>query len=323
MGFLVIHTDPLHSDFSAELEELASIGAELRIAKCRTEEEVAEVCKDADALLVTYVKVGRKALEAMPRLRVVVRTGVGYDSLDLVAGTHRRVMMANVPDYCISEVAEHTMALLLAWWRRIGELDHQVRSAGWGLPIKPVYRLEGKTMGILGLGRIGQAVAVRARGFGLRLVGFDPYVPKDVFAALGVESVRLEDLLRASDIVTIHSLLTAETRGIFCERSLRVMKPSAVVVNTGRGAVVATDDLVRALREGWIAGAALDVLETEPVPIDHPIRSLPRVLLTPHTAWYSEESERELRRRSGQVVVQALRGVRPPSLLNPGVLARS
>jgi D-3-phosphoglycerate dehydrogenase len=229
----------------------------------------------------------------------------------------------NVPDYCISEVAEHTMALLLAWWRRIGELDHQVRSAGWGLPIKPVHRLEGKTMGILGLGRIGQAVAVRARSFGLRLVGFDPYVPKDVFAALGVESVRLEDLLRASDIVTIHSLLTAETRGIFCERSLRVMKPSAVVVNTGHGAVVTTDDLVRALREGWIAGAALDVLETEPLPIDHPIRSLPRVLLTPHTAWYSEESERELRRRSGQVVVQALRGVRPPSLLNPEVLARS
>jgi D-3-phosphoglycerate dehydrogenase len=178
-------------------------------------------------------------------------------------------------------------------------------------------------MGILGLGRIGQAVAVRARSFGLRLVGFDPYVPKDVFAALGVESVRLEDLLRASDIVTIHSLLTAETRGIFCERSLRVMKPSAVVVNTGHGAVVTTDDLVRALREGWIAGAALDVLETEPLPIDHPIRSLPRVLLTPHTAWYSEESERELRRRSGQVVVQALRGVRPPSLLNPEVLARS
>ena len=323
MGFLVFHTDPLHSDFSAELEELASIGAELRIAKCRTEEEVAELCKDADALLVTYVKVGRTALAAMPKLKVIVRTGVGYDSLDVAAATERKIVVANVPDYCISDVAEHTMALLLAWWRRIAELDQQVRAAGWGLPIKPVYRLEGKTLGILGLGRMGQAVAVRARGFGLGLVGFDPYVPQDVFAALGVKSVALEDLLRTSDIVTVHSPLTTETRRIIYERTLRLMKPTAVVLNTSRGGLVATDDLVVAIREGWIAGAALDVIEAEPLPMDHPIRSLPRVLLTPHTAWYSEESERELRRRSGQVVVQALRGVRPPSLLNPEVLARS
>ncbi|MBI4561680.1 MAG: C-terminal binding protein [Candidatus Rokubacteria bacterium] len=323
MGFLVFHTDPLHSDFSAELEELASIGAELRIANCRTEEEVAEVCQNADALLVTYVKVGRKALEAMPRVRVVVRTGVGYDSLDLAAGTERKVMMANVPDYCITEVADHTMALLLAWWRRIGELDHQVRARGWGLPLQPVYRLEGKTLGILGLGRMGQAVAARARGFGLRLVGFDPYLPKEVFATLGIEAHNLEDLCRAADIVTLHSPLTPETRGIICERTLRLMKPTAVVVNTSRGGLVATGDLVRAIREGWIAGAALDVIEGEPLPMDHPIRSLPRVLLSPHTAWYSEEAESELRRRAARVVVQALRGERPVCLLNPEVLAAS
>jgi D-3-phosphoglycerate dehydrogenase len=166
---------------------------------------------------------------------------------------------------------------------------------------------------------MGQALAVRARGFGLKLLGYDPYIPPTAFAALGVEPVGLEHLLRASDIVTIHSLLSAETRGIICERTLRTMKPTAVIINTARGGLIATDDLVRALKEGWIAGAALDVTEPEPLPLEHPIRTLPRVLLTPHAAWYSEEAEPELRRRAARTVVEALRGERPATLLNPEV----
>jgi D-3-phosphoglycerate dehydrogenase len=317
MGYLVVHTDPLHSDFSAEHEELSAVGAEFRTARCRTEEEVAAVCKDADGLIVTYAKVGRTALAAMPRLRIIVRTGVGYDTLDVPAASERKVMVANVPDYCVGEVADHTMALLLSWWRRIGELDHQVRTKGWGLPVKPVLRLEGRTIGLLGLGRMGQAVAVRARGFGLCLLAWDPYVPQAVFASLGVQPASLEDLCRASDILTIHSPLTRETQGIISDKTLRLMKPTAVVVNTARGGLVNTDDLVVAIREGRIAGAALDVVEMEPLPLDHPIRSLPRVLLTPHAAWYSESSEPELRRRAARIVVQALRGERPATLLNP------
>jgi D-3-phosphoglycerate dehydrogenase / 2-oxoglutarate reductase len=320
MGFVVIHTDPLHSDFSAEHEELSAIGAEFRTVRCHTEEEVAAACNDADGLIVTYAKVGRTALKGMPRLRVIVRTGVGYDTLDVPAATERKVMVANVPDYCMSEVADHTLALLLAWWRRIGELDRQVRTQGWGLPVKPVLRLEGRTLGILGLGRMGRAVAVRARGFGVRLLGYDPFVSKDGFAALGVEPASLDELFRASDILTLHSPLTAETRWVVCEKSLRLMKPTAVVVNTSRGGLINTDDLARAIREGRIAGAALDVLEVEPLPMDHPIRSLPRVLLTPHAAWYSEASEPELRRRAARIVAQALKGERPASLLNPEVL---
>ncbi len=322
MGFLVIHTDPLHTDFSHELAELSSAGAELRVLHVKTEEEVAAACQDADALLVTYAKVGRKALAAMPRLKIMVRTGVGYDSLDVAAATERKVMVANVPDYCISDLAEHTLALLLAWWRRIGELDRQVRTEGWGRPVKPVYRLEGKTLGILGLGRMGQAVALRAKGFGLRLIAFDPYIPDPLFTSLGVERMDLDGLVKASDIVTIHSLLSKETCHTLCERTLRLMKPTAVVVNTARGGLINTDDLVHAIREGWIAGAALDVVEEEPLPMDHPIRSLPRVLLTPHAAWYSEEAEPELRRRAAQIVVRGLRGERPASLLNPEVLGK-
>jgi D-3-phosphoglycerate dehydrogenase / 2-oxoglutarate reductase len=322
MGLVVIHTDPLHSDFSAEREELAGVGAEFRVARCRTEEEVAAACKEADGLIVTYAKVGRKALAAMPNLKIMVRTGVGYDSLDVPAATERKVMVANVPDYCISEVADHTLALLLAWWRRIGELDQQVRTEGWGAPIKPVYRLEGKTLGVLGMGRMGQAVAARARGFDLRLLGYDPYLPDASFAALGVERVALDRLFSESDIVTVHSPLTDETRGIIGEKTLRLMKPTAVVVNTSRGGLINTDELAAAIRQGQIAGAALDVLETEPLPMDHPIRSLPRVLLTPHAAWYSEQSEPELRRRAARIVAQGLRGERPKSLLNPEALDR-
>jgi D-3-phosphoglycerate dehydrogenase len=257
----------------------------------------------------------------MPKVKIIVRTGVGYDSVDVPAATDRKVMVANVPDYCISDLAEHTMALLLAWWRRIAELDAQVRADGWGRPIKPVYRLEGKTLGILGMGRMGQAVAARSLGFGVRLIGYDPHIPDNTFAALGVERLGLDDLLRAADIVTIHSLLSAETRGLICGRTLRLMKSSALIVNTARGGIIETDDLVRAIREGWIAGAALDVTEPEPLPLDHPLRCLPRVLITPHAAWYSEDAEPELRRRAARTIVQALRGERPAVLLTPEVLA--
>jgi len=319
MGVVVVHTDPLHTDFSHERAELEAIRAELRVLRVKTEEEVAAACKDADALIVTYAKVGRTALAGMPKLKIMVRSGVGYDSLDVPAATERKVMVCNVPDYCISDLAEHTMALLLAWWRRIGELDQQVRREGWGLPVKPVYRLQGKTLGLLGLGRMGQAVAVRAKGFGVKLVACDPYVPDGVFAALGIQRLGLDDVCKTADMLTIHALLNSETRGIVCEQTLRLMKRSAVIVNTARGGLIKTDDLVRAIREGGIAGAALDVIEPEPLPPDHPIRSLPRVLITPHAAWYSEDAEPELRRMAARTIVQALQGERPATLLNPEV----
>lgn len=323
MSFLVMATDPLHSDFGGELEELAAIGAEFRTASCRTEEEVAEVCRDADALLVTFAPVGRRALAGLPRCRIVVRYGIGYDNLDIAAATERGIMVANVPDYCVSEVADHTLALLLCLWRRISQLEGEMRARGWTRPVQPVRRLEGKILGIIGLGRIGRAVAVRARGFGLRLIGCDPYVPAEVFSAAGVESVTRDFLLQSADIVTLHTPLTDETRGLIRKETLRQMKPTAVLLNTSRGGVVRTDDLVEALQEGWIAGAGLDVFEQEPLPQNHPLRKLPNVALTPHAAWYSGEAERDLRRRAARTVVQALRGEVPASLLNPEALRRS
>jgi D-3-phosphoglycerate dehydrogenase len=231
-------------------------------------------------------------------------------------------MVCNVPDYCVSDLTEHTMALLLAWWRRIPELDQQVRREGWGRVIRPVYRLEGKTLGILGMGRMGQALAVRAKGFGLKLVGFDPYVPDAVFQSLQVQRVELDELCRLSDIVSIHSPLTAETRHLIDARTLSLMKPTTLIVNTARGGLIKTDDLVAAIQGGRIAGAALDVVEEEPLPMDHPIRNTPRVILTPHAAWYSDDAEPELRRRAAQIIVEGLTGKRPSSLINPEVCGR-
>ncbi len=322
MGFLVVATDPHHSDFRGELEELAVIGAEFRAAQCKTEDDVAEACRDADGILVTFSPIGRRALAAMPRCRIVVRTGVGYDTIDIEAATERRVMVANVPDYCISEVADHALALILCLWRKVVDLDAQVRARGWTGMLRPIGRLEGQVLGIIGLGRIGRAVATRTWGFGLRRIAYDPYVSADVFSTLGVESVSLDILARSADIITLHTPLSQETRGLIRTEILRQMKPNAILVNTSRGGVVATDDLVQALREGWISGAGLDVFETEPLPQDHPLRNLPRVLLTPHAAWYSVDSEQELRRRSARTVVKALQGEVPTALLNPEVLAR-
>ncbi|HWT77357.1 MAG TPA: C-terminal binding protein, partial [Candidatus Methylomirabilis sp.] len=308
MGFLVVATDPHHSDFSEELKEFAAIGAEFRTAQCKTEDDVAKACRDADGILVTFSPIGHRALSAMRRCRIVVRTGVGYDTIDVPAATERRVMVANVPDYCISEVADHALALMLCLRRKVAELDAQVRSQGWTGMLRPVLRLEGQVLGIIGLGRIGRAVATRTWGFGLRRIAYDPYVPADVFSTLGVESVGLDVLARSADIITLHTPLTSETRGLMRKEIFRQMKPNAIIINTSRGGVVATDDLVQALQEGWISGAGLDVFEAEPLDGDHPLRHLPRVLLTPHAAWYSVDSEHELRRRSAHIVVQALQG---------------
>jgi D-3-phosphoglycerate dehydrogenase len=320
MAFLVVATDPLHSDFSAEQEELAAIGAELRVAQCHTEEDVAEACRDADALLVTFAPVGRRALAGLSRCRIVVRYGVGYDTLDVAAATERGVMVSNVPDYCVGEVADHTLALLLCLSRQICQLDARIRTQGWSGPLQPVPRLEGRVLGIIGLGRIGRAVAARARGFGLRIIACDPYVSADVFPAMGVEPVGLEALLRSADIVTLHTPLTRETRGLIRKDTLRQMKATALLVNTSRGGVVNGEDLAEALRDGRLAGAGLDVFDTEPLPTDHPLRGIPNVLITPHAAWYSAEAEPDLRRRAARTVVQALRGEVPSALLNPEVL---
>jgi D-3-phosphoglycerate dehydrogenase len=216
----------------------------------------------------------------------------------------------NVPDYCWDEVADHTFALLLACARTIPALHQRVRQGyfGWAAVVRPLHRLRGQTLGIVGLGHIGRGVALRAQAFGLRVLANDPLVSEQQAAEVGAKLVGLDELLRASDYVTLHVPLNQHTYHFINERRLRQMKPSAVLINTCRGGVVDQAALVKALREGWIAGAGLDVFEEEPLPPDSPLRGLENVILTPHLAWYSEESLAELHRKAAQEIVRFFRG---------------
>src|SRR5262245_40901355 len=252
-----------HANLAEEQDVFAKAGIRYQTVIARTESEYLERCTEADGLLIQYGAVTRRVLEGLPRVRVLVRYGVGVDGIDLAAATDHGVPVVNVPDYGTDEVANHAVALLLALARKITRLDRQTRGGGWDVfRVGSVTRLTGQTVGILGCGRIGSAVARKLGGFDVRLLGCDTFV--DTFPS-GVQPVAFERLLRESDYVTIHCPLTAETRHAFDAESLGWMRPTAVLINTARGGIVDTDALITALQQGFLAGAGLDVLEQEPL----------------------------------------------------------
>ena len=323
-NFKVVSTDyPTEYDFHIEKEILATVNAELYTFDCRTEEEVLDCCRDADAVMTVYAPVGRYAIEAFTRCKIIARYGVGVDNIDIATATKRGVVVANVPDYCAYEVALHTVSLMLCLSRKIIILDHDVKiEHNWDvLPAKPVFRLKGQTLGLIGFGRIAQTVADLVEGFDLFIIAFDPYVSKDVAEAHRVQLVQLEDLLWRSDFISIHTPLTPETKHLIGESRLRKMKSSVFLVNTARAAIIDQKALYRALKNRWIAGAGLDVLEEEPPKENDPLLRLDNVIITPHTASYSEQSYQEVRKRPSEEVVRVLSGgwPRPIAFLNPEV----
>lgn len=320
--YTVVHFGPMNDQHvEEERAVLSSIGAELATApRPQTEEDILSHARDADAIIAVGGPFTRKVFQGLRRCKVVVRTGVGVDTVDIPAATEAGIAVVNVPDLWTREVATHALALLLAMVRKLGDLDRAVRENRWRSAIEPpVHHLYGQVLGIVGLGRIGRAFARRARGFEFRIIACDPYIPRSIFEQEGVEPVSFPDLLRQSDFVSIHTPLTAETRHMFNETTLRLMKPSAILVNTARGPVIEEKALIRALREGWIAGAALDVLEQEPPSPDNPLLKMPNVLLSPHAAYYSDKAVAALPRRCAEEVVRVLQGRMPLHLVNPAV----
>jgi len=315
----------------AMLAEVDDLAIELRGAPCASPEDLIAAGAEADALLVsTREAVTREVLASLPRTRVISRYGVGLDNVDLSAATDYGIVVTHFPGYCTAEVADHALALILALNRRLVELDRDLHDGAWNRhgpatrtilrgPVPPLREL---TLGIVGLGRIGRAVAERARPFGLALLAADPYLEPDAFAAAGVESVPLDDLLARSDFVTLHCPLTPESRGMIGAAELRRMKPSAFLVNTARGPLVDLDALAGALERGELAGAGLDVVYPEPLPADSPLYRLPNVILTPHAAYYSERSVEVVRRETLNEALTVLRGRRPRTVANPQVLER-
>ncbi len=320
--FKVLITDYAWPTLDPEHEILEPLGAELVPSDSPEADRLIELAQDADAIMTNWAPVPDEAVRNPPNLRVVARYGVGVDNIPVAVATERGIPVTNVPDYCVEEVANHAMALLLSMARGIPKLEQGLRDGKWAFEAaQPLWRLSGQRLGIMGYGRNGRALARRARPFELDIVVFDPYITAANYPAdERPELVSLEGLLRSSDLISVHTPLTDETRHILGAEQFKMMKPTAYLVNTGRGPVIDEAALVEALTSGEIAGAGLDVYEVEPLPADHPLFGLPNVVLTSHAAFYSEGSIEELQRRTAQNVALALQGKIPTNVTNQEVL---
>jgi D-3-phosphoglycerate dehydrogenase len=300
---------------------VARVGADLQLAKQPTPAEIMNVAREADALMVTYAKITGEMIGEMKKCRIISRFGIGVDNVDLAAATAKGIVVTKVPDYCIDEVSDHAMALLLSLVRKIPASSARAHAGRWEMPaVVPIHRLRGTVLGLVGFGRIPQLVAPKAKSFGLRVVTFDPYVPQTVLDQAGVERVEFAELLKISDYVSIHTPLLPETRHLFSTDAFNKMKPGSVIVNTSRGPVVDEAALAAALDAGKLAGAALDVLEQEP-PTSSPLFGRDNVILTPHTSFYSVEALEELQTKAAEEVVRVLSGQPPRNPVNPEALA--
>ncbi|MBI2469476.1 MAG: C-terminal binding protein [Candidatus Rokubacteria bacterium] len=319
----------LDGDGAAERGRLAQAGATVVPARGGSEDELIASCRDADVVMCFgLAPFTERVFAGLPQLLFLQQCTVGYDRVDVEAANRHGVMVANSPLFCIEEVSDHAAMLILACARKLPHQLHAARQHGWSRPaavqaMGPVYRTRGKTLGFVGFGRIARLTAEKLRGFRMTYLAHDPYLTAADVAAWGVELVPLEELCRRSDFVSMHALLNASTRHLFGEAQLRAMKPTAYFVNTSRGATVDEAALIRALREGWIAGAALDVVEKEPPDPGNPLLGLRNVLLTPHTAGYGVDSLADDRRQSVDEVLRVLGGEWPAALLNPEVKSRA
>src|SRR6266850_536512 len=321
--YFVAVADSVFPNLDPAKEVLSAIGAELQLAADSSPESVMKLAADADAVLVTYAKIDGDMIRRMNKARIISRFGIGVDNVDLDAATQKGIVVTKVPDYCIDEVSDHAMALLLAAVRKIPTATDQVHAGTWKMPnFVPIHRLRGSVLGLVGFGRIPQLVAPKAKAFGIRVVAFDPYVPAEVFTRAGVERVEFAQLLNISDYVSIHSPLLPETRNLFNAEAFRQMKPTAYLVNTARGPIVDAAALAAALDAGHLAGAALDVMPQEP-PVDSPLVGRADVIITPHTSFYSEESLVELQVKAAEEVVRVLSGQAPRNPVNPEAVQRT
>ncbi|MCH7625846.1 MAG: C-terminal binding protein [Chloroflexi bacterium] len=322
MTYKVLLTDYVWPSVEPERAVLAKIGAELVVAPDGNEETLMSLAGDVDGILTCFAQVTENVVRAAERCVVIGRFGVGFDNIAVDTATELGIAVTYVPDYCVEEVSDHVMGLLLDWNRRISLFNNSVRTTGWG-SVKldmPILRLKGKTIGIVGFGRIGRAVAVKAGAFGMKVLAQDPYVSEGTASELGVRLTDLPTLLRESDFVSLHSPLNAETTNLIGKSELEMMKPTSFIINCARGPLIDEAALVDALRDGQIGGAGLDVLvDAHPSP-DNPLLHLENVIITPHVAFFSQEAVLELEERAAGEVASVLTGRMPDNLVNRDVL---
>ncbi|HRE99989.1 MAG TPA: C-terminal binding protein [Pirellulaceae bacterium] len=315
----VLVTDYAWPDLEIERGILEPAGIDLVLPRGRSEAELIEAASGVDAIMTNWATTSAAVIGAAPECRIVARLGIGLDNIDVAYCTSRGIPVTNVPDYCVIEVAEHAMALLLALARNVAWYHHRTKQGAYQLQEGPALRrIAGRTLGIVGYGKIGRALADRARAFGLRIVATRRRAD---LTEPGVEFLPLDDLLSQSDFVSLHVPLTDETRGMISAERLARMKPGACLINTARGGVVDHDGLARSLASGHLAGAGLDVQTPEPPDLSRAPYDDPRVIVTPHAAFVSAESLADLRRRAATQVVERLAGRIPESVVNPSVLS--
>ena len=315
---------PILVPFTYETQRLADAGISLQEGFCETPEDVIARASEAEVLWLSWKpQLDGSILEALPNVRLVIRWGIGFEQIDHDAATALGIAVANAPTYGSEDVAEHALALLLALERGIVRFDTEMRAGGWTTPeAGSIRRLRGLTLGLIGVGRIGAALARRAKGIGLEVIGHDTYRSDEDFSAVGVQPVSLDELAERSDFVSVHVPHTPQTSGMVDAEFLEKMRDDAYLINTSRGKVINEGDLIKALQAGTIAGAGLDVFETEPLPSDHVLRDLPNVILTPHYAGYSAQSWADLREEMCRTTIDFLTTGWADTIVNPAVRDR-
>lgn len=317
----VVVTDFEYSDLRYEEKVLQHEDIELIKAQCKTEDDIIQLCRDADALITLYAPISRKVIESLEKCKVITRYGVGVNTIDLQAASEKGICVANVPDYCMDEVSDHALALILAMTRKIVAANNDVKKGGWDFKVtQPIHRMRGKVVGLVTFGKIPRTLTPKVQALGFTVITYDPFVSEQVAAEYGVKLVSLDELCQLSDVISVHAPLMAQTQGMISTKQFSQMKKDAILINTSRGPVVDQETLVEALQNGMIQGAALDVVEEEPLPQNSPLRQMDNVILTPHVAWYSEESAVELRTKAALGVLDVLlHGEYPKYLVNQNV----
>jgi D-3-phosphoglycerate dehydrogenase / 2-oxoglutarate reductase len=321
MSRKVLVTDHVFADLETERSLLEPHGADLILADETHEDVLVEAVAGAEAIMVCFAQVTEPVIVAAAAsgCKLISRYGVGYDNIDIEAATRNGIVVTYVPDYCLDEVADHAMALLLGVGRGVVDADRSVRRGEWTVPHGAVHRLRGRRLAVIGAGGIGRRVIERARAFGFEIVAFDPYIEDWDLEVERAET--MEVAFAEADAITLHVPLTGENRHMIDADSIARMNRSPIVVNTSRGPLVDMDAAADALQSGALSGVALDVTELEPPPADHPLRAHPRAVLTPHMGFYSIEAQADLQRRAAEEVVRALTGEAPHRPVNPEVLA--
>ena len=318
MSFKVIFTDYDYPSIDIEREVLSEIDCEIVELQTKDESRLANELTDADAVIVEYSPITSKVISNMQKCKVIARYGIGVDMIDLSAATAKNIPVCNVPDYCLDEVADHAMALILSLNRKIIKLNDSVKNGIWDVFSvgKPIYRLASQVLGLVGFGKIPQNLYIKAKPLFGKIIAYDPYLSQETINKFNLSIVTFYQLIRTSDYISIHCPLVEETKHLFRESQFQLMKPTSYIINTSRGSIINTTALYNALINKQIAGAALDVLEQEPPGMNNALLKLDNTIITPHASFYSESSIIELKRKAALAVLKVLKGENPINVVN-------